>query len=109
MSPRYTAIHSAALKRLVASGDQSYIASVLVALDARDIPHVEEARGAPWVPATAVLVRELDLIRAGEAIKDLQRTAPVQEAGPVGRVFIRTAVLLFIIALVTGIVFQFLG
>ena len=109
MTPRYTAIHSAKLKRLVASGDQSYIASVLVALDAHDIPHVDEARGAPWAPVTAVLVRELDLVRAGEAIEDLQVTTMVQEGGPVGRVFTRTAILLFVFALVTGIVFQFLG
>jgi hypothetical protein len=66
---------------LVRTWDQAYIASVIVALDAEHIQHLEQQSGTPWAPVTTVLVRELDVRRAKEAIQDLQYTSTVTPSG----------------------------
>jgi hypothetical protein len=62
------------LRRLLLSGDISYVLSVGVALDAHDIPHVEEERGLPWAPQTAILVPEQAIPLATTIARGLQET-----------------------------------
>lgn len=104
MTVRRPAERYARTTRLVVSGDQSYVGSVIVALDANHIPHADVPGGLPWAPATTVMVREIDIRRAREAILDLQSTPVGVSNDPSGRLFGRVLLAFFLVAVAFGVI-----
>jgi hypothetical protein len=90
------------MRQLVLSGDESFVLSARIALDAQGIRHSDERRGFLAGFENCILVDDADFERAVALVGGLRETRPSDEmrSDRAFRLFVTTAVVLMLVAVV---------